>query len=1151
MKTKIASLGIIFLLGFSMQLFAEHIEPAKAQKTGKNYYWENARAAKQLAYDEIKLSLFKTVSIQNTAVFYIFNVNENDGFIIVSADNCALPVIGYNTSGSYTGHNVPKPLSSLLSAHAETIIKGISEKLEPQKEVLEEWERFAEFDPQPPRSKAVTPMLSTLWDQGCAFNALCPAISYFDACDHAWAGCAAAAMAQLLKYYQYPATGVGYKYHQDTFPNASSNVMTHYVDFGNTTYQYSNMPDTLGIFDSTQFHIAQLMYHCGVAAAMDYDTTESVAYMENILAGLKNHFNYSGTAKWQWMSDSTSWKSTLKNELDQSRPVFYFGADANDNGHFWICDGYDASDRFHMNWAVFDYDMYNVPTHYNGYFYVSNLLVMPGGPNFSYQQAAILDLAPSSYCAAWSDNPNSSSVAIVNFNNINNMQSKTIPWYSYSNYSAEHSTDVSQFATYELEVITKYTLGPITSSAYCWIDWNQDGVFQNSESTALNWVKDSAHWHGGSPPRYYGIFRSNVTVPGNATLGNTVMRIRVIDINCAQVSSCGASNYGEVEDYGINVQFGTPPPPTALFSPNQSVIYAGNPVLFTNQSIVDWNTMVTASWTFEGGLPQMFNQWNPPHVMFNTFGSHEVKLIATDGHGSDTATGTVNVVPPHWVNFQSPIIHHIHIAFSSTPTVNGKPLKTGDLIGVFYQNNSKSEICGGHIIWDRTANMTLTAFGDDASTPDFKEGFEQGEDFHWKVYSWSDDAEQDVNVIYDQSMPDHDGKFNENGLSAITGFSMPIIHSINILQGWSGVSSFLDPDNSDPDEIFSSVMNELIILQSMNGVYWPSQSLNTIGSWNSHEGYKIKMADDAVVSISGAEVTDNTLTLSAGWHIIPVLSSENVAASAVLGIPEVMIAKEIGNSNVYWPGMSIFTLNVLESGKAYMVYLTAPATIAFPAKSGADGLQNDKGEISGSPWNEVHKTGNSHLIAIPDEVAAGFETGDLIGAFNNEGLLTGLASITETGNVLVVYGDDPLTSEVDGMMEGERIRFRIFSCGNGNINDFAPHFLTSMLNSENYFVTDGISAFTMITGINDFAADTDFEIYPNPARENITIRLNNENAQTLTIEIMNLLGGLVINPVTTNKREQYLNLDHLAEGCYLVKISNGISKSVKKVIINK
>jgi hypothetical protein len=1150
MKTKITSLGIILLLGFTMNLFATHIEPAVAQKTGKNYYWENARFTKQLTYDAIQLSLFQTVYIENTAVYYIFNVNENDGFIIVSADNCALPVIGYNTVGQYTGHNVPKPLTTLLNAHAETIYKAISEKLEPQKEVLEEWVRFAEFDPQPPRSKAVMPLLSTIWDQGCAFNALCPAITYFDACDHAWAGCAAAAMAQLLKYYQYPVNGVGYKYHQDTFPNNSSNVMTHYVDFGNTTYQYSSMPSTLGIFDSTQFHIAQLMYHCGVAAEMDYDTTESVSYMENILAGLKNHFNYSGTAKWQWMNDSTSWKNTLKGELDQSRPVFYFGADINDNGHFWICDGYDASNRFHMNWAVFDYDENNVATHYNGYFYVSNLLI-PDGPNFSYQQAAILDLAPSTYCTAWSNNPNSSSVAIVNFNTISNLQSKTIPWYSYTNYSAEHSTDVNQHATYELEVITKYTLGPITSSAYCWIDWNQDGVFQNNESTALTWVKDSAHWHGGAPPRYWGIFRANITVPGNASLGNTVMRVRVIDINCAPASPCGASAYGEVEDYGINVQFGTPPPPTAVFSPTQTVIYAGNPVLFINQSIADMNTMVTAAWTFEGGTPHMWNQWNPPPVIFNTFGAHEVKLIVTDGHGSDTAIGQVNVVPPHWVNFQSPLTHNINIAFNTTPTVNGKSLNPGDLIGVFFQNSAKSEVCGGHIIWDGTANMILTAYGDDPATPDFKEGFGQGEEFQWKVYLWSDDTEYDVNVIYDQAFPDHDGKFNENGFSAITGLSTPMLHSINILQGWSGVSSYLNPSNGNMGDIFSGVMNDLIILQSMTGVYWPSQGLNTIGSWNSHEGYKIKMADDVVVSFTGAGVSDNTLTLSAGWHIIPVLSSGNVAASAVLGIPGVMIAKEIGNSNVYWPGMSIFTLSVLESGKAYMVYLTAPATIDFSAKSGAGGLANNEDGISYSPWNEVHKTGNSHLIAIPDVVAAGFDTGDLIGAFNSEGMLTGLTKINETGNVLVVYGDDPYTPELDGMSEGEKIRFRHFSFEHGNVMEVKPHFLTSMPNAEDYYLTEGISAIDMITFIDEVVTDNDFTIYPNPARDNICISLNNKNAENMTIEIMNLLGETVSKPIMTKNNEQIINLDHLAEGCYLVKISTGYSQSVKKVIINK
>jgi PKD repeat protein len=1149
MKARFSTFCSVCLVVLSINLFAARVSQEIAAKTGKNYYWENATGSRQLSYEEIGLELFQTIFIEDQAVYYIFNVNENDGFIIISADDCVLPVIGYSTKGRFTGQNVPKPLSILLNAHAETIFMGINDQIKPLKEVMDEWLKYAEFNPEPPRSKSVAPLLTTVWDQGCAFNAHCPSISYFDACDHAWAGCAAAAMAQLMKYHAYPTTGVGYKYHQDDFPNGSSNQITHYVDFSNTTYQYANMPNTLTIFDSTQFHIAQLMYHCGVAAEMDYDTTESISYMENILAGLKNHFNYSGSAKWEWMTDSAGWKNTIKNELDQSRPVFYFGADIYDNGHFWICDGYDANDRFHMNWAVFDYNANNVPTHYNGYFYLSNLLAKPGGPNFSYRQAAILDLTPSSYCAAWSNSPNWSVIKQVKFNEIDNLQTKNIPWNSYANYVTEHSTDVSQYASHQITVIVRYMPTHTGTLAYCWVDWNQDGTFHNNESLALTWVKDSTWWSGGQPPRTFGIFQGSITVPANASLGNTVLRIRVVDINCGQASPCGASNYGEVEDYGINVLFGTPPPPTAVFSPTQAAVYPGDLVLFTNQSIVNWNTAVSASWTFEGGQPPTWNQWSPPPIAYNMPGSYEVKLIVIDGNGSDTLTGKLNVVPPHWMNVQTPLFHHINLTFTNTPTVNGKNIKAGDLIGVFYQSGSKADMCGGHVIWDGTQLMTLFAYGDDPATPDFKEGFSEGEELRWKALTWDDEMEYDISVEYDHSFPNFDGKFQDNGHSSVTGFLNPQNQLITISGGWSGISIWLNPENPAVEEMFAAISDELIILMNMDEVYWPAQNFNSIGNWNVEQGYKIKVLEDVELSITGARISNQMLNLSQGWNIIPVLSEFAVNAQDVFTSPEIKIAKEIGNNKVFWPEMSIFTLNVLQPGNAYLIYLTEPATIFFPAKSNGEIYEVLEEEILNSPWNNVNKTGDSHVIAISDAMAANFDKGDLVAAFNSKGTLTGITTISKSGNVLVVYGNDPYSSEIDGMLEGEEIFFKVYKQKADEVLEIVAGFDPAMPDNAGYFVPDGISAIDMMTGIEEPETDIQFDVYPNPASDKIHIRFSNENAETTVIEMMNLMGGEVCKPIIATRSEATIHLSHLPEGCYLLKITNGNSSHVKKVIV--
>jgi hypothetical protein len=93
------------------------------------------------------------------------------------------------------------------------------------------------------------------------------------------------------------------------------------------------------------------------------------------------------------------------------------------------------------------------------------------------------------------------------------------------------------------------------------------------------------------------------------------------------------------------------------------------------------------------------------------------------------------------------------------------------------------------------------------------------------------------------------------------------VHPLNIPQGWSGLSSFVSPQNSAVKAIFQPAIADLIILQSQTAMYWPAQQVNTIENWNSHEGYAIKMMNPAQVDFVGNLEDNLTLQLSAGWNL--------------------------------------------------------------------------------------------------------------------------------------------------------------------------------------------------------------------------------------------------------------------------------------------
>ncbi len=107
----------------------------------------------------------------------------------------------------------------------------------------------------------------------------------------------------------------------------------------------------------------------------------------------------------------------------------------------------------------------------------------------------------------------------------------------------------------------------------------------------------------------------------------------------AAPNSCESFSYGEVEDYMVNISAGTPQAPVANFTASSTSVSVGGSVSFTDQSA---NTPTSWSWSFPGGTPSNSTAQNPT-VTYNTVGTYNVTLIATNAIGSDTATKTAYI----------------------------------------------------------------------------------------------------------------------------------------------------------------------------------------------------------------------------------------------------------------------------------------------------------------------------------------------------------------------------------------------------------------------------------------------------------------------------------------------------------------------------
>jgi len=358
---------LALLLMVAMPMMAERVSPETARKVATTFLNNNGAKSAQLT------DLSKAAGFAN---LYIFNGEE--GFVVMAADDCVQPILGYSLTGRFVAENMPTNVSGWLQGYNDEIQYAIDSKMKATAETAKLWKELTEGNSKVAKAAVVVaPLIQTKWNQNKYYNSLCPAVS--DGPDgHAYVGCVATAMAQVMKFHEYPSKGNGshsYTWQEQTLG----------ANFGTTTYDWANMNDYYEYYydDNGAIHrlsdpssaeiqaIATLMYHCGVSVNMNYggsSTGGSAAATAYVANALKNYFNYSSTAQYKQKSLFTDadWIAMVKAELDAYRPLEYAGQDPNgSSGHAFVCDGYDDRDYFHFNWGW--------SGNYDGYFSLNNL----------------------------------------------------------------------------------------------------------------------------------------------------------------------------------------------------------------------------------------------------------------------------------------------------------------------------------------------------------------------------------------------------------------------------------------------------------------------------------------------------------------------------------------------------------------------------------------------------------------------------------------------------------------------------------------------------------------------------------------------------------------------------------------------------------
>jgi hypothetical protein len=345
----------IFLLASlvmaSLQLTAANVDLVSAQQTAQRFLMsQTAKGRFMTSAPSIKWTHeVKSETVLGRTAYYV--VNTDGGYVIVAGDDRARTVLAYGDGALEDMNNIPENMQFFLDmykaemdyflAHPDQAIRVRNANL----------------------GQSVQPLLSTLWQQGSnngrsPYNRLCPK----DGGSTCLVGCAAVSLAQVMKFWEYPASSPALPAYTGDRGVYVPALQPYTFDWSNMLNSYKNENWTEAQRDA----IANLMRYVGQAEFMDYNPQMSGADEEQMLMALRL-FGYDAGAHYVLKNDydkamtelynDDEWTTMMQTELIEGRPLMYCAYSATylgDSfyGHAFNVDGYNADDdTYHVNFG--------------------------------------------------------------------------------------------------------------------------------------------------------------------------------------------------------------------------------------------------------------------------------------------------------------------------------------------------------------------------------------------------------------------------------------------------------------------------------------------------------------------------------------------------------------------------------------------------------------------------------------------------------------------------------------------------------------------------------------------------------------------------------------------------------------------------------
>ena len=345
-----------------------------------------------------------TFSNSTGEVIYYIVYLKPSGYVIVSADDLVEPVIGFADDGTYDpsadnplGAMVNNDLNNRISQVRENFsLMSATEKSE-QSQMQAKWQTLLDTTQNSSSGFSlmalaclcdvrVPPLVQSQWNQSSICSKTC--YNYYTPKNYP-CGCVATAMAQVMRYFEYPASGIGIRQFTITVDSKAQTAFTVGGDNIGGPYKWSQMLLNPGsncgsLTDTQRQAIGSICFDAGIASKMDYTKSSSGTSMNDARTALLSTFGYSD-AVWGYNHendiDTNDLCKMINPSLDAGSPVILGILEKlnSKSGHAVICDGYaydsyigytrsgtpyDVSTLYHhlnMGWSGTEDAWYNLP----------------------------------------------------------------------------------------------------------------------------------------------------------------------------------------------------------------------------------------------------------------------------------------------------------------------------------------------------------------------------------------------------------------------------------------------------------------------------------------------------------------------------------------------------------------------------------------------------------------------------------------------------------------------------------------------------------------------------------------------------------------------------------------------------------------------